>query len=299
VCRGLGSLSFGMEGENTVRKRARRIVDGLSSGEALFEDVESDAGLRDEHWHYIVIYAARAGSLSVLEKAIALNKAPLTVLDEDGNTVLHIAVLFDRPSIARWLLKMTSRVLLSMKNNAGYTPLEEAARRNSIPLVRVLFETDLTLLETWSEDPELRASYTSALALAGEDLVNELRLHIRTSQVASILGWATNLDEAKVQAATFDWWAVRESIEWSEPERITIYSKLQRAAISGEWSLVEWLIRDWGADLRRPHNYLDNGLSIADNAALGALGRVDSGGVAEALQHEDGNNLGLYKMIQR
>jgi hypothetical protein len=278
------------EKKSTVQQLAKRIVNRLCSGHEQYEDVKIDARLRDEHWHYMAIYAARAGALSVLEWVIDLNKAPFRIRDEDGNTLLHNAVLCNRPCIAHWLLEMMYSVaLFSMKNNAGYTPLEEAARHNSIPLVRILFESNPMLLGTWSNSPELRASYTSALAFAGEDLAIKLRLHFRTSQVETILGFEarrTKLDEAKVQAASFDWWADRGSIEWSQPERITKYLALLRTAESGEQEWVEWLMGEWGTDIVPPHTYQDNDLSIADMASLGPLGGGVIGRIVEALQQE-------------
>jgi len=70
---------------------------------------------------------------SLLETGMDMN-----ILDDDGNTPLHIACLYGRPEIARLLLDAGADT--EVHNRWGYTPLDWACLYQETDIVRLLLE---------------------------------------------------------------------------------------------------------------------------------------------------------------
>lgn len=84
-------------------------------------------------------------------------------IDSNRNTPLHVAILYDRADIARWLILQGARP--NVRNLVHYTPLHEAVVRGSLDLIRLLIEAGADV-NTRAVDGETPLSLACAGAIA-------------------------------------------------------------------------------------------------------------------------------------
>jgi ankyrin repeat protein len=80
------------------------------------------------------------GYLEDLRNMINQNTSLTLIVDNLGNTLLHIAAAAGRDIILEYLLMKGADKLINNKNHVGDTPLHKAAMRNQSDAIRILLK---------------------------------------------------------------------------------------------------------------------------------------------------------------
>jgi ankyrin repeat protein len=139
--------------------------------------------------------AANESKVNLMEYILKMPNVDINTQDNEGNSILHIAVLGDNEKVVRVLIEQSKKRLnLNIRNNQGETPLILAIKLKSLPIVSTLLreEADLNLpdrngrlpLEIAKQQLQNQRAKNEGVAHdpAPQAIVNKILLALRKSQ---------------------------------------------------------------------------------------------------------------------
>lgn len=107
----------------------------------------------------------------VFRRELYKNPQIVKYADEDGDSLLSIAIQYERNGIAKLLISSGANV--NFKNKLGFTPLHIAAGLGQVDVVRDLIAKGANVNEICTGDNDVTALH-SASAYGNIDVINEL-----------------------------------------------------------------------------------------------------------------------------
>ena len=95
------------------------------------------------------------GDHKKLKDIIVSSDIDHNILDEKGNTILHLAIKHDNLKTVKVILKHAVNINVNFKNNAGNTPLHLAAMNNDLVTISLLinYHADKYVMNDQGETP--------------------------------------------------------------------------------------------------------------------------------------------------
>lgn len=99
--------------------------------------------------------AAIMGDYKKVKNILTSNDVDINVVDDKGNTILHLAIINKNIEVVKTILKDSTGLNINFANNMGNTPLHQAALNNDLIMISLLinYGADKYIMNNYGETP--------------------------------------------------------------------------------------------------------------------------------------------------
>ncbi|CAM2787463.1 Ankyrin repeat protein [Legionella steigerwaltii] len=245
--------------------------------------------------------ALKQGNVDQFKKLISnVEEEGLLTSDENGNTLVHLAVIYDQPEILKKLIdaaKEFNSQVLKIPNNNGFTPLE-CSYVYSSSKTRPLLESDPQLspsskLVIHQKYKEIEALSPGSFRKEGLGKIIMVASALDAKALSILLGIARNREDLLRYKMKDGWSGVHFAAYNNNLDAIQLFSEqfaievtdnqdntpLMTAAGRGNLKIIEYLLAK-GGNLHQKNKHGENTIFIAaENGQLATLKFLDKEGV--------------------
>ena len=216
----------------------------------------------------ILHHAFHQDHIEVIESLLTDNRINPFLVDDDGNTLVHLAAMYGNKTVVKKLITKYGCPVNS-RNNTDQSPLHLACTSSHTHVIKTLLsecKADLFIRDKNNCTPLHVAVHRGQNNYVMESLINSFNIDVKRTDGSNLLHFACQ--EGLVEAVIYviNQYRFRKELVIKEIMKIGDHdgnSPLHYAALGGQIEVATLLITKYGASVNHPNNKIETPLHLA------------------------------------